>query len=204
MLHRHSPKPEHVPTAYADMQAFHLAPMPVQSQERLTKAMRPQVRYLTLDSPWWDCMEGQQTTSLEMLATLDALLPSEAEVRAFYGKDIDPAEAARQLGRMGPRAVVVKIGARGSLVYNPQTDVLTHVPAYPCQAIDPTGAGDSFCGGFLVGLTETGDPVQAARYGTVSASFVIEGFGSLYALNVTRQQAEERLATLRALVSVKK
>jgi len=131
-----------------------------------------------------------------MLASLDALLPSMAEVRVFFQASVDPVDAARALGRLGPAAVVVKVGVQGSLVYIPKTDTVAHIPAYRCHAVDPTGAGDAFCGGFLVGLVETGDPVEAARYGTVSASFVVEGFGSLYALRVTRREAEVRRTSL--------
>jgi ribokinase len=59
-----------------------------------------------------------------------------------------------------------------------------------------TGAGDSFCGGFSVGYLKTGDAVEAAFYGTVSASFVIEGFGGLHALKIDRAQAKKRLTKL--------
>ena len=61
---------------------------------------------------------------------------------------------------------------------------------------DLTGAGDSFCGGFTAGFLETRDVVQAALYGTVSASYIIEGFGGLHALEINRAQAENRLAKL--------
>ncbi|MCA9947120.1 MAG: hypothetical protein KC449_26755, partial [Anaerolineales bacterium] len=57
---------------------------------------------------------------------------------------------------------------------------------------DVTGAGDSFCGGFMVGLAQTGDPAQAVAYGLVSASLVIEGYGALYALS-RRVEALPRL-----------
>jgi ribokinase len=93
----------------------------------------------------------------------------------------------------GARAVVVKIGAYGSLVVGPGREV-THVPAYPAAVVDPTGAGDSFCGGFLVGLQETGDLVQAALYGTVAASFVVEAEHAIPVLGITREQAAARLA----------
>ena len=59
-----------------------------------------------------------------------------------------------------------------------------------------TGAGDSFCGGFSIGYAKTGDPHQAALYGTVSASFIIEAFGGLHGLNVSRARAQERLVKL--------
>ena len=61
------------------------------------------------------------------------------------------------------------------------------------EVVDPTGAGDSFCGGFLVGYSKTGNLLTAAKYGTVSSSFIIEDFGIEGALKVTKEMARERL-----------
>lgn len=69
----------------------------------------------------------------------------------------------------------------------------------PARVVDSTGAGDSFCGGFAVGLAGTGDPVRAAQYGTVSASMVIEGYRALYALHSNRNEAQARLHHLEQL-----
>ena len=192
----HTPSADQFPPAYADAAGLHFAPTPVRAQEALVGALGRPGRRLTLDSPWWDSEAGRYEPHRELLASLDALLPSMAEVRVFFRAPLDPVDAARALGQLGPAAVVVKVGVQGSLVYNPKTDAVAHIPAYRCRAIDPTGAGDAFCGGFLVGLVETGDPVEAARYGTVSASFVIEGFSSLHALHVTRREAEARRTSL--------
>ncbi len=60
--------------------------------------------------------------------------------------------------------------------------------------VDPTGAGDAYCGGFAVGLWETGHAETAARMGTVASSCVIEGFGADFALSRTRAELEERLS----------
>ncbi len=192
----YSPGASHVPTAYAYAEGVHFAPVPVQAHEALVPTMRRPGRCLTLDSPWWDGEAGQYEPRLALLGTLDALLPSEHDVRVFARAAMDPAAAARALGQLGPAAVVVKMGARGSLVYSPRAETMVHVPAFPCNAIDPTGAGDAFCGGFLVGLVETGDPIEAACYGTIAASFVVEGFGSLFALHVARRDAEARRRSL--------
>ncbi len=192
----YSPRAEHVPAAYANAIGVHFAPVPVQAHEALVPAMRRPGRCLTLDSPWWDGAAGQYEPRRALLGAIDALLPSEHDLRVFFRTSVDPAEGARMLGRLGPEAVVVKMGARGSLVSMPCTETMVHVPAFPCDVVDPTGAGDAFCGGFLVGLVETGDPVEAACYGTIAASFVVEGFGSLFALQVTRRDAEARRRSL--------
>ncbi|MCA9928446.1 MAG: hypothetical protein KC419_08215, partial [Anaerolineales bacterium] len=129
-----------------------------------------------------------------LLPQIDAFLPSAMEVRSLFGEDIDLAQAAQTLCRWGAPLVVIKNGANGVLVQEgenghfdfAQRQRLTHIPAYHTpgdpRIVDVTGAGDSFCGGFMVGLASSGDPVQAAQMGVVSASLVIEGYGALYAL----------------------
>jgi sugar/nucleoside kinase (ribokinase family) len=193
----HSPSIEQFPQAYREATGIHFAPVPVQANVPFVDKVRQPGRVVTLDSPWWDGASGALDPYTNLLGKVDALLPSEAEVQVFFEGKLAPVEAARALAQLGPPIVVVKVGAAGCLVYSSEMDTITHVPAYPAQVVDPTGAGDAFCGGFLVGLVETGDPIEAARFGTVSASFVVEGFSSLYALNVTRAMAEERLLFLR-------
>ena len=85
----------------------------------------------------------------------------------------------------------------GAAVYDRRRDLFQQALPFPAHVDDLTGAGDSFCGGFAQGYLETGNAFQAALYGTTSASFIIEGFGGLHALAVSRQQAEQRLADLR-------
>jgi len=192
----YSPFAAHFPEAYETAIAIHFAPMPVQAHSSLAQALWNPGRLLTLDSPWWDGAAGDYTPQLPLLHRLDALVPSLAEVRVFFRGEVDSVTGIRALGRMGPKATVIKLGADGCLVYTRLTDRVTHVPAFPTVTVDPTGAGDAFCGGLLVGLAETGDAVEAARYGTVSASFIVEGFSSLYALGITRTEAEKRLKSI--------
>jgi ribokinase len=130
------------------------------------------------------------------LCWVDVFLPSEQEVESILGKG-DPWLAARQFAEAGPAVVVIKAGSKGSLVYDRQSGGRWLVPAYPAHVVDVTGAGDAYCGGFMVGYDETEDPVLAGCYGAVSASFVLEGFGALFALRYTRAQAEARLADLK-------
>jgi sugar/nucleoside kinase (ribokinase family) len=64
------------------------------------------------------------------------------------------------------------------------------------KIVDVTGAGNAYCGGFLVGLAETGDLAQAGRYGAVSASFALAQFGAMFPLDDLRDRAEQRLSIL--------
>ncbi len=113
-------------------------------------------------------------------------------------------EAARRLLAFGPRGIGVKMGARGMRMALHDEEDWHQIPPYPTQVVDPTGAGDAFCGGFLVGLSQTGDPIQAALYGAVSASFIIEDFGVLHALKVDPRVAQSRVQRLRDRLSGQK
>ena len=109
--------------------------------------------------------------------------------------------AAQRLLALGPRGIGVKMGARGMRLLLQGGKNWTQIPAFSTQVVDPTGAGDAFCGGFLVGLSLSGSPVQAALYGAVSASFIIEDFGVLHALKIDSDQAHSRLRQLQVQVT---
>lgn len=162
--------------------AFHCSPIEWGTTVSCLRAARdagtPQ---LTLDPGLWIGQRSLAEIS-EVLALCHAFLPSEAEARLLFGPEISCREMARCLAADGPPVVVLKLGAEGSLVYQRERDIFTSIPALPTRVVDVTGAGDAFCGAFAVGLSETGDPVTAACWGAVAASFVIEGFGALHAL----------------------
>lgn len=129
---------------------------------------------------------------------LDAFLPSEMEAQSFFRPDrLSVWEMAEAFAGMGCPVVVIKCGARGQAVLDGPSGQRWNVPAYPAQAADVTGAGDAYCGGFLVGLERSGDPVEAALMGCVSASLVIEGTGAVYALDALPGLAQARLHALR-------
>ncbi len=192
-----SPQASDIPEAYFSSKGAHLAPMPVERQADTLTALHGRVGVITLDPPWW--LEDQRPGQFADLTLLNAVLPSEAEIEGHLGH-VTPEEGAQELAQEGARLVVVKLGAQGSLVYDAAKQSCSHVGVYPSAVVDPTGAGDAFCGGFLVGLDETGDPWQAALYGTVSSSFIIEGFGAQYSLQFTRADAQQRLDYLRSQV----
>ncbi len=127
----------------------------------------------------------------ELFELVDVVIPSEVEVKDLFG-DISMVQAMGELMKLGVRNAVIKNGKRGCLVL--VNKEIIFINAYHSDTVkDPTGAGDSFCGGFLVGYCETKDILTAAKYGTVSSSFIIEDFGIEPALHVSREMAEERL-----------
>lgn len=147
------------------------------------------VLYLDLQE---DYIAGNEETVFAMVAASQVFLPSEEEVRRMLGTE-DWADACRTFAGYGPEVVVIKRAAKGSLVYETATGTLTEVPAFRTDAVDSTGAGDAFCGGFAAVHGTTGDAVAAARAGAVAASFAIAGFGNDVLLGLTPAQARERL-----------
>ena len=199
-------RPGDVPLSYLHAHGFHFAPDEFMVHNTLPTRMRHQgIGCITCD-PGQRYMQPAMAEKVRLLVRgLDAFLPSETEARAFFATTpgappMDLWQAAEAFGAMGTKVVVVKSGTRGQLVYDAEAKRKWHVPAYPAKARDVTGVGDAYCGGFLVGLVKTHDPVEAAVHGAVSASIVIEGRGALYALDSTPGLAEARARALRDLV----
>jgi len=196
-----SPTPAQFGPSHRHARFAHLSPGPLANNranaERL-KAQSGGELQLTLDWPWWD-WDQEASADAALLRHIDYLLPSQEEfdmhAQARPGEALDA--VARSLLALGPRAIVIKQGSRGARLLQQGAAQWQTIPIYPARVVDPTGAGDSFCGGFLVGLARTHDPVEAALYGAVSASFLIEDFGVLHSLAVTPAQAEARLTELR-------
>lgn len=197
-------RPSETPRSYLHARGAHLAPGEYVVHQTLPAMLRRNgVRFVTCD-PSVRYMQPAFTEEVKQVVNgLDAFLPSEMEVRAFFGAGLkDLWQAAEAFGALGARLVVIKLGARGQYVYETATRRKWHVPAYPARVRDVTGAGDAYCGGFLVGLAETEDPVQAALRGAVSASLVVEGVGALYALDSAAGLAQARLEALRLSVRI--
>lgn len=191
-----SPNAEDIPEAYLAARAFHIAPMPWARQVEVVERLRQHGILVTLD-PGPHFMNTIDSSDLaRLLASVDIFLPSEAEVYAYFGPSAELSDCIRRFADLGPRVVVIKMSTRGSLVYERDHGWLHSIPAYPARTRDATGAGDSYCGGFMVGYDETGDARQAGLYGTVSASFVVEEPGALYSLAFDREAAEQRLVWL--------
>jgi ribokinase len=184
---------EDVPVRWCDARGAHLAANQPASQRAMAEALFARGLFVTAD-PGPNAQAIAEGGLASFLAAVTAFLPSEKEL-AVLAPGLDPATGLAFLRRQGAGTVVVKLGADGAMVATGHTDAVA-VPAFPTAAIDPTGAGDAFCGGFLAGLVLTGDPRAAACLGTVSASFAVEDFGPFHLLGATRGSAAERLSLL--------
>jgi sugar/nucleoside kinase (ribokinase family) len=150
---------------------------------------------LTVD-PHYQHMSGAEAEWRRVLPLVDAFLPSRDEASALLGGWPGPETAVRELADLGAPLVCVKLGAEGSIGYRSADGELVRMQAASADPVDPTGCGDAFCGGFLVGLAETGDLRTALAHGAVSAAFVAEDHGAAHALAIDRDEAKRRLAAL--------
>ena len=140
----------------------------------------------------------------EVIRSVDIVVINEAEIRELTG-EFNLVKAARKLMRMGPGRVVIKRGEYGVLQLS--DGEIFAAPAYPLETIfDPTGAGDSFAGGFMgylasrdgAALTEM-DYRLATIYGSAIASFTVEAFSTERLEGLTREEIDSRLASFRSL-----
>lgn len=187
--------PEHFKADFA-----HLSPGPLVNNRGNASALKAgsgRHMQISLDWPWWD-WDREGTADVELLRNIDFLLPSKEEfaMHADALADSDTTTVARTLLGMGPRVLVIKMSSQGARLLTPERSDWTPIPIFQTKTIDPTGAGDSFCGGFIAGMAETNDPIQAALYGAVSASFIVEDFGFVHSLRVHQAEAHARLAAL--------
>ncbi|MDQ3875259.1 MAG: carbohydrate kinase family protein [Actinomycetota bacterium] len=177
--------------------AVHIAPVPFQQMEMLIRWTRARARVLTVD-PHYQHVDGNVEPWRRVLPLVDVFLPSRSEAADLLGEWPGPEAAARALTHLGPPIVVVKLGADGAVAYRARDATVVRVSAVESNPIDPTGSGDAFCGGFLVGFTETNDLQLALEYGAVSASFVAADYGAEHALAVDRVEARRRVEGLRS------
>lgn len=182
-----------VPAQWSSARGVHLAANQPASQRAMAEALSARGAFVTVD-PGPNAQAIAKGGLSSFLAAITAFLPSEKEL-AVLAPGLDPASGLAFLRRQGAGTVVVKLGADGAMVATGDADALA-VPAFRTSAIDPTGAGDAFCGGFLAGLVLTGDPRAAVCLGTVSASFAVEDFGPFHLLGTPRDDAEKRLSLL--------
>jgi sugar/nucleoside kinase (ribokinase family) len=140
----------------------------------------------------------------EVIRSVDIVVVNEAEIRELTG-EFNLVKAARKMMRMGPGRVVIKRGEYGVL-YLSGGEIFA-APAYPLETIfDPTGAGDSFAGGFMgylasrdgAALTEM-DYRLATIYGSAIASFTVEAFSTERLQGLSREEIDSRLAAFRSL-----
>ncbi len=199
-----APRLSDIPADYLLAKAVHLCPMDFLTHTQLAPAFRQGGVVTVSIDPGPSYMNGNFLNDMRsLLQGLTAFLPAEEEIRKlFWGRTTDLWEMAETLSSYGVEIVVIKRAGRGQYVYDRDTRKKWDVPAYPGRMLDPTGAGDVFCGGFLADYANSFDPLHAALCGNVSASLAIEGSGAFYALESLPGLAQARLQSLADIVRV--
>jgi len=185
-----------LPDGYRESELLFLGNIdPRLQMDVLTQAHSP--RLVVLDSMnFW--IERQREELTSVIRKVDIVLLNEAEVRQ-YARTYNLLEAARAILQLGPRAIIIKKGEYGALMISREEgEEIFIAPAYPLETVkDPTGAGDSFAGGFLGYLAASRDfsPTgirKAMVHGSVIASFTVEDFSVDRLLSASRAEIEER------------
>jgi sugar/nucleoside kinase (ribokinase family) len=152
-------------------------------------------------------IDTQRDALVDAIRTVDAVLLNDAEVRSLTGEP-NTVRAARKLRELGPRFVVVKRGEYGAALFGEEG--FFGMPGYPLETVvDPTGAGDSFAGGFFGYLEGHGDGElsqavlrRAMAVGSVMASFNVEGFGTERVQALTDADIRQRFNDFKSMMSV--
>jgi sugar/nucleoside kinase (ribokinase family) len=190
------------PTDYLDATAAHLCPLDFLSHTLLPAVLRQgNINTLTLD-PGANYMNPTFWDDVPVLLNgLSAFLCSEEKVKnLFQGRSTDLWEMAETLSSYGCETIVIKRGSRGQYLYDRHNHTKWIIPAYPAQVVDPTGAGDAFCGGFLAGYRSSYDPLHATLTGNVAAAMTVEGTHPFYPLDALPGLAKARMEALQEMV----
>ncbi len=185
-----SPTPQHVPTAFAQARAFHLAPMPIEVQHGLLASF-PSNAFVSVD-PHVAITEASLPRWRAVLAQADAFFPSEDELQLEQAQT-DPLAALPRLVSGKLRFVVFKRGLKGGLLYDAHEQRFHTWTARTHGVIDPTGAGDSFAMGFITAHLAGLSVQDCVHRAIVTASYAIEAWGPTGLLESTRADAEARL-----------
>lgn len=170
--------------------------------EVLRQVRKPAFTALDTMNFWIERKKAELTT---VIRHVDAVLINEGEIRQYTGHH-SVLRAARQIQELGPRCVVIKRGEYGAVMFD--GDDIFLMPAYPTfEVCDTTGAGDSFAGGFLGYLDSRPDLTPAdlraaCVYGTIMASFTVEGFSIEGLMRATMESLRERYGRLAELTRI--
>ena len=192
-----------VPASYEGAEFLMLGNLQPSVQISVIKQLKQRPRLIAMDTMnFW--METAMPDLEDVLKQIDVLLINDAEARQLSGQ-YSLVKAARTILSMGPRFLIVKKGEHGALLFH--DDRVFFAPALPLEDVfDPTGAGDTFAGGFIGHLARTRDisfenMKTAIIVGSAMASFCVEKFGPTRLKEIGREDIDRRLRQFRELVN---
>lgn len=167
---------EHFPEEYRNARAFHFGIHPDNPNLTVIHALRDAGVVVSVE-PFRDAGRELTPEHVQMLVSAGHIFsPNLVEAESMVGT-ADPHEQIRRLVTAGAQVVALRMGEDGSIVHRADTGETWQIPIVETNVVDPTGAGNAYCGGFVVGWCETGDLQMAGIYGAVAASFMIEQIG---------------------------
>ena len=184
-----------IPASYQDCQYLMLGNLTPQVQQTVIRRLTNRPRLIVMDTMnFW--MDIALDDLLETLKMVDVLTVNDAEARQLSG-EYSLVKAARKILMMGPKYLIIKKGEHGALLFH--EDEIFSAPALPlADVFDPTGAGDTFAGGFIgymakVGTVNFNNMKNAIIYGSALASFCVEKFGTEKIRNLSQTEIENRV-----------
>ncbi|MDO9185526.1 MAG: PfkB family carbohydrate kinase [Bacteroidia bacterium] len=184
-----------VPEAYQDCEFLMLGNLVPKVQQQVIAQLKKRPKLIVLDTMnFW--MDIAMPDLRETLALVDVLTINDEEARQLSG-EYSLVKAAKKILKMGPQFLIIKKGEHGALLFN--EDQVFFAPALPLEEVfDPTGAGDSFAGGFIGFLAQSQDisfdnMKRAIIFGSAMASFCVEKFGTEKLIGLTQDQVEKRV-----------
>ncbi len=190
-----------VPEDYKNAEVVMLGNLHPNVQMSVLDQMNIKPKMVILDTMnfWMDCALDEL---LNVIKKVDVITINDEEARQLTG-EYSLVVAARKIHEMGPQYVVIKKGEHGALLFH--DDNVFYAPALPLEEVfDPTGAGDTFAGGFAGYLAKTGDlsfenMKNAVIYGSTLASFCVEKFGTERMIDLNNHEVHKRLQQFKQL-----
>ena len=193
-----------IPDAYQDCKYLMLGNLAPQVQRLVIQRLINRPKLIVMDTMnfWMDIALEELIATIEMV---DVLSINDEEARQLSG-EYSLVKAAKKIMGMGPKFLIIKKGEHGALLFH--KNKVFYAPALPLEEVfDPTGAGDTFAGGFIGHLAATDDisfenMKRAVIHGSTMASFCVEKFGTERLLNLSAEEVEAREAQFAELVRV--
>lgn len=184
-----------IPESYQDTEFLMLGNLAPSVQSTVIDRLRKRPKLIVMDTMnFW--MDIAWDDLMKTLAKVDVLSINDEEARQL-SKEYSLVKAAKKIMKMGPKVLIIKKGEHGALLFN--ENHVFFAPALPLEEVfDPTGAGDTFAGGFIGYLAKTGDisfdnMKRALIYGSAMASFCVEKFGTESLVHLSAKALEERV-----------
>ena len=192
-----------IPESYQSAEFVMLGNLAPATQISVIQQMKKRPKLIAMDTMnFW--MEVALADLQKVLTMVDVLMVNDAEARQLTGQ-FSLVKAARAILKMGPKYLIVKKGEHGALLFH--KDNVFFAPALPLEDVfDPTGAGDTFAGGFMGYLAKTKDisfenMKTAIITGSAMASFCVEKFGATRLKEITRKDIDARVQQFKELVN---